>query len=48
MPRVVCYIFFSLDPTDVSSVCILLVLERRGAAALEGELGRRAVQNSKI
>ena len=48
MLLVVCSIFFSLDPTDVSSVCTLLVLETRGAAALEGELGRRAVQNSKL
>ena len=53
MLLVVCSIFFSLDPTDVgsvrcASVCVLLVLERRDAAALEGELERRAVQNSKL
>ena len=48
MLLVVCSVFFSLDPTDVGSVCVFLVLERRGAAALEGELERRAVQNSKL
>ena len=40
MLLVVCSVFFKLDPTDVgsvrcASVCVLLVLERRGAAALE-------------